>query len=245
MTAPVEPVLAPPDAQLPEQVAVVVPPEGASEQELLAALVSAMIAGAALEVIRRILGRFVGLTPRLVETILRVMMPQWQQLLTATASDIAAIPRDDSDGSKILRQLATVNAYRRAAYLVNALRRMAPAALSGEQEQIERAAAREERYLAAHDQAEHNRNMAAASVIETTATSARVNQRGEPLLGWQAVLDERTTPECRAAHGRNFNPTVRPRIGYPGEVHIHCRCRARRPWKTSKRVETIGVATHD
>lgn len=242
MTSPA-PVMVPEDARLPEQVTVTVPPATATESEVLAALVSALIAGAAIEMIAKILSRFAGLTPRSVAAVFRIMLPQWRQLIEATANDLAVIPRDESPASKVLLQLATVNVYRRAAYLVNATRRLAPAALA-DQEQALLAARREDRYLDAHIQAEHNRAAAAARVVESLATQAGTADTGEPLLGWTAVLDDRTTPECRSAHGRNFNPTIRPPIGYPGEVHIHCRCRPRRPWRTGKRVETIAPRGH-
>lgn len=44
------------------------------------------------------------------------------------------------------------------------------------------------------------------------------------LLSWRAVLDDTTTAECRAAHGANFDVNDPPDIGYPGLVHINCRC---------------------
>ncbi|AWY07490.1 capsid morphogenesis protein [Streptomyces phage LazerLemon] len=44
------------------------------------------------------------------------------------------------------------------------------------------------------------------------------------LLGWYAKMDNRTSAECRAADGRNFVALEPPVIGYPGSVHLHCRC---------------------
>ncbi|UTN91839.1 capsid maturation protease [Streptomyces phage Stuff] len=44
------------------------------------------------------------------------------------------------------------------------------------------------------------------------------------LLGWYAKMDNRTSAECRAADGRNFTALEPPVIGYPGSVHLHCRC---------------------
>lgn len=44
------------------------------------------------------------------------------------------------------------------------------------------------------------------------------------LLGWYAKMDARTSAECRAADGRNFQALDPPVIGYPGGVHLHCRC---------------------
>lgn len=43
-------------------------------------------------------------------------------------------------------------------------------------------------------------------------------------LGWYSVLEPTTTPECREAHGKNFEATMPPAIGYPGMVHGRCKC---------------------
>lgn len=48
-------------------------------------------------------------------------------------------------------------------------------------------------------------------------------------LGWYSVFDDSTTPECREAHGKNFDVTRPPAIGYPGMVHGKCRCTAGPP----------------
>jgi hypothetical protein len=44
------------------------------------------------------------------------------------------------------------------------------------------------------------------------------------LLGWNTVIDERTSAECRAADGKNYYATAMPDIGFPGSVHPACRC---------------------
>jgi hypothetical protein len=53
------------------------------------------------------------------------------------------------------------------------------------------------------------------------------------LLGWYSRNDDRTSAECLAAHGKNFDPNVIPPIGYPGSVHPHCRCRPGPAHKTN------------
>jgi hypothetical protein len=64
-----------------------------------------------------------------------------------------------------------------------------------------------------------------AMTIDMTAA-----QHG-PLLGWLAVLDNRTTPECRWASGKNFYADNPPYIGWPGVgPHVNCRCRPVAPW---------------
>ena len=104
--------------------------------------------------------------------------------------------------------------FRRSMYLVTAGKRMA----AGGSVEAER------RLFDAHRVAE-KRRMDAAEQVDQTA------EKWGPLLGWWNPLDERTTPLCRAAHGRNFRVDTPPQIGYPGTAHGgYCRCEARRPW---------------
>jgi len=83
----------------------------------------------------------------------------------------------------------------------------------------------EERYFLLHLAAEERRMRAAA--LQDMASLLNVDRDRDAtkgLLGWRAVLDDRTTPECRYAHGRNFKADRMPEIGWPGAVHVHCRC---------------------
>lgn len=99
---------------------------------------------------------------------------------------------------------------RRAEYLVEAARRLADPEHSIE---------RERQHLARHLAAQDRRAEAAERVDEVTGRVGGV-------VGWYALLDARTTPECRAAHGTNFNAAKPPVIGYPGTPHGGtCRCR--------------------
>lgn len=60
-------------------------------------------------------------------------------------------------------------------------------------------------------------------------------------LGWYAVMDNRTSPECREANGKNFNATHIPSIGFPGAVHPNCRCRPGKAFATSQTVYGIKM----
>jgi hypothetical protein len=103
---------------------------------------------------------------------------------------------------------------RRAMYFVTASRRMA----AGGSPQAET------RLFGAHLAAERRREKAAEQIDTASA------QFGD-ILGWKAILDDRTTPLCRAAHGRNFSASRPPEIGWPGIAHGgNCRCRPRAPW---------------
>jgi len=83
-------------------------------------------------------------------------------------------------------------------------------------------------YFGRHVAAELRRLRAAALV---DVTSRLLGDRTEeqvvesvPMLGWRAVVDNRTTPECKWANGRNFRADRLPIIGLPGAVHPRCRC---------------------
>lgn len=141
---------------------------------------------------------------------------------------------------------------RRAAYLLNAARRIDEAHARvlpqeraarslqavGDEEDAqkvrERAAAdarfeeRERQFLAQHLAAERARADAAERVDEAAKNFG-------PLLGWRSRQDERVTPACRKAHGRNFAASHPPTLpgyeegvvvrGWPGEPHGGaCRC---------------------
>jgi hypothetical protein len=83
--------------------------------------------------------------------------------------------------------------------------------------------ARERRYYSLHLDAMWNRATAAGK------TDMAALEHGD-LLGWLAVSDARTSPECRAASGKNYRASRMPYLGYPGGVHNSCRCMPSAPW---------------
>jgi SPP1 gp7 family putative phage head morphogenesis protein len=88
----------------------------------------------------------------------------------------------------------------------------------------DRAVEAEATYYQQHVVAEERRLRAA---IMQDAAAQVIGQDG--LLGWRAVIDERVTPECRWANGRNYRADQMPVIGFPGAVHARCRCAASFP----------------
>ena len=109
----------------------------------------------------------------------------------------------------------------RAIYALGAAQRLF------EDEDLAHAEGVEEGYFARHLAAEGRRQRAAALVDITRQLlgDRTEEQQGEvPLLGWRAVLDQRTTPECAWANGQNFRADRMPIIGLPGSVHPRCRC---------------------
>lgn len=112
--------------------------------------------------------------------------------------------------------------YYRAAYVVNAAKRVHRGMRSGQSVQV--ALRAELVNWKRHLEAVQNRRERATQV---DAAAARFGA----LLGWGAVMDARTSADCRQANGKNFNAGTKPAIGYPGTVHPHCRCVPRAPWE--------------
>lgn len=135
-----------------------------------------------------------------------------------------------------------LNLTRRASYLAQAARRVSTAAQRGPSEVLS-ALDKERRYLTQHLAADAGRTMAARAVAAQARSQARQAKNDSStwngLLGWYTTLDTRTSPECRRANGRNFDPTHVPAIGFPGTVHPECRCRMGPPHPAGKRVEKL------
>lgn len=86
---------------------------------------------------------------------------------------------------------------------------------------------KEEGYFQLHLKAEERRMRAAAlQDMAAILNSDREAATKTELLGWRAVIDERTTLECAMANGSNFRADQMPLIGWPGAVHMKCRCSA-------------------
>ncbi len=117
----------------------------------------------------------------------------------------------------------------RAVYIWGAIERLTRA------DDLAHAQRLEHGYFLQQVAAEERRARAAALV---DMTSRLLGDREEeqldgrvPLLGWRATIDDRTTPECRWANGRNFRADRIPAIGLPGSVHPRCRCTSGPPVK--------------
>lgn len=140
------------------------------------------------------------------------------------------------------------NLMRRASYLILAGQRVSRAWTNGPRttraERMRQALRQEKVYLGQHLEAHKRRVRSGAAVAQEAARVARSDVSGvfeapPGLLGWYAVLDDRTSRDCRLANGRNFDPKRVPRIGFPGSVHPACRCRPGPPHPTRLRVEDV------
>jgi SPP1 gp7 family putative phage head morphogenesis protein len=122
----------------------------------------------------------------------------------------------------------------RAAYIIAASERIAAAVEHGKT--IEQAIAQERPFFTAHLKAETAR---VSSRVQTRQAARRYGD----VLGWYARLDSHTSPECRAAHGKNFRASENTVIGLPGAVHARCRCRPGRPFKDAGWVNDAMTAS--
>lgn len=142
------------------------------------------------------------------------------------SAPVTTIPDSAGNASGVTREFEF---FARGTYIVRAAQRLHTAQRAGS---MVTAMGQERKHLQRHQQAAANR-LAAAVAIDR-----RVRVHGKT-LGWYAVMDERTSAECRAANGRNFDATRRPPIGFPGTVHPHCRCKAGPPHKGKATVYEI------
>lgn len=124
----------------------------------------------------------------------------------------------------------------RAAFLLNATIRIQRATANGVK--FEEALHKEEAHFEKQRAAETKRYEATS---ETQQASASYGVE----LGWYATLDSRTDPSCRAANGHNFNVVTGTPIGYPGGVHLFCRCKPGPPFPGGGSVsDAIRIITH-
>jgi SPP1 gp7 family putative phage head morphogenesis protein len=133
-------------------------------------------------------------------------------------------PQDVLEGTgPAQRAIIRVNTLRKAQFFLAACKRVQAAIIAARShnepigQAVRDGLAAEKRYMNLHLSASQRR------VTAATAVDGMAGAYG-PLLSWNAVMDARTTAECRAANGKSFYAATPPAIGYPGTVHPHCRC---------------------
>lgn len=189
----------------------------AADAATVAALAALLVAPhPSLPRMRGILHR-IGVPPRVAHAVINLVL---SQPLVPTLPIGAAT-------KQAIREVAI----RRAQYTVNAALRITRHAGGDTRQTTLLAALNAERQFFRQHVAACYRRIQAGAYVD----SAR-NQHG-PILGWESVRDERTSPECRAAHGKNFFALRRPLIGWPGSVHPSCRCRPTKPFRTRRLVD--------
>lgn len=166
----------------------------------------------------------------------------WLAMLMVLAGIVMAHPPPSTGfAGPAGAQASRMNTARRAQFAVAAAHRVMTAMLRarsrGEsvtqagQEQI----GRERRFYQQHLDAMRERSVNAAAI------DMQVLEHG-PMLGWLARNDQRVTPACKRASGKNFYPASPPYIGLPGiGPHAGCRCRAVAPWPGGELLPSPGL----
>jgi len=93
---------------------------------------------------------------------------------------------------------------------------------------------RERRYFGMHRDAIWSRAKAAMAVDMAAMEHGL-------LLGWMTHRDDRVTPDCLAADGKNFRADQMPLIGFPGTVHAKCRCTPVGPFPGAPMLPSAGA----
>lgn len=181
------------------------------DHAVLTAIIVLLLAGLALDVLARRLALLLaplGIPAAAVAGVLGILGTP------GISFSIGPSEPDASPPGPAAAMLGRSGVARRAMYILAATRRLT----SGEALNTER------RLYEAHRRAEQKRLAAAGAVDDVAGQFGAV-------LGWHARMDDRTTPECRRAHGNNFLAAVPPLIGWPGTRHAgNCRCVPGRPW---------------
>jgi hypothetical protein len=135
-----------------------------------------------------------------------------KKLALAALAAIKYKPGKKGAGKGLLAAVKAQNQKFRAAYLINAIRRLADAP------DLQSGLKREKALFAAHLKASQRRTDAAKKTLNMS------DHTGEGTLGWGGILDDRTTPDCRWLIGKNFDASNPPGGLYPGARHVYCRC---------------------
>lgn len=181
-----------------------------------------LAAGASVAVVSKALANLPGIGAQAATALFQV----------GEMASLVNLPGPTGGHLNVVNAQHIANLRRRAAYLINAGRRLGTAVVRdhGQPGAVRAALQRELGFLRQHLEATRLRNEAAGKVQESAT------KHGPGDLGWYAVLDKKTSPECRKANGKNFDPLRPPAIGLPGTVHPRCRCIPGPPHPTNERV---------
>lgn len=181
-----------------------------SDDQLVAAIAGILIIGASAALTTAGIAKVTGIGENAVKAA-----------LDACGGHPVSMPRPTA-ANTAYAAAKTANRMFRAAFVLNAARRIAKGLKAGQPLKD----------LIDHEQMLWHLHQSATSrrLLMAKGVDAAAQQWGTPspagtLLGWYALIDGRTDGSCIAANGTNFYAEVPPMIGYPGSVHPHCRCR--------------------
>lgn len=193
------------------------PPPPKSDAALITLIAGALAMGKSVQATATILSPLIGIP---VPTLLIVLALAQSRSIKYAVSTIPS--------ATAMSESSALEPTYRGEYVLAASRRLQGTSGADRQKALQA----ERRYFAQHLEAVKKRRAAAAAVDKARA------QFGDE-LGWHARLDNRTSPECREANGRNFSASRIPPIGWPGSVHPDCRCKPGRKFATSHTVYTV------
>ena len=153
--------------------------------------------------------------------------------LTAVAALALSWPHDVLEGTgPASRWAVRTNLLRRAQFFLSACQRVQQAIVAARSrnepvmDAVRAAITAEQRFMSQMI-AMAQRRVSASSAVDGAASTY-----GD-LLGWNTVIDARTSQGCRDANGKSFYadhpPVIEGSPAYPGSVHPHCRCFAGPP----------------
>jgi hypothetical protein len=196
------------------------PVESSNADEVIAALGALLIAGTAAAAVIKLLGTLQGVTKAVVPALFTAR--KLGKLLGKKLTD----PGQKAVTSAQIRYVAAQQqAMARAAYIVRATQRLAPAYATKDPAVIAAAQQREDTFAVAHAKAAADRQTAVNNLIKAVGKT-KPDSDGRILMGWYA--EPFPCPTCLLADGCDFDVLDPPSIGWPGWVHPHCHCTAGR-----------------
>ena len=206
------------------QPAAVPPPvESSNADEVIVALGALLIAGAAVATATKLLGTLKGVAAGVVAPLFKD-----RKLAKLLGKKLTDPGQNATTAARIRYVAAQQQAIARAAYIVRATQRLAPAYATGDKAVIRAAQQREDRFLAAHGKAAAERQTATNDLIKAVGKAkATIDEQGKLMLGWYA--EQFPCPTCLLADGCDFDVLDPPAIGWPGWAHPHCHCTAGAP----------------
>lgn len=197
------------------------PVESSNADEVIAALGALLVAGATVAAVLTLLGTLQGVTKAVLAPLFTAR--KLGKLLGKKLTD----PGQKAATSARIRYVAAQQqSMARAAYIVRATQRLAPAYATKDAAVIAAAQQREDKFAVAHAKAAAERQTAVNDLIKSVGKT-KPDGDGRILMGWYA--EPFPCPTCLLADGCDFDVLDPPSIGWPGWVHPHCHCTAGPP----------------
>lgn len=197
------------------------PVESSNADEVIAALGALLIAGTTVAAVTTLLGTLEGVAKTAVTALFAD-----RKLGTLLGKKLIDPGQKSATSARIRYVAAQEQAKARAAYIVRATQRLAPAYATKDPAVIAAAKVREDTFAVAHAKAAADRQTAVNALIKV-AGKAKPDNQGRIIMGWYA--EPFPCPICLLADGCDFDVLDPPSIGWPGWVHPHCHCEAGAP----------------